>query len=176
MPNQEIVIQFTDGDVSSNATQKAIAQVKNQLETIEVDNIKIKELENGTLKITYYSDVEVSEIKKIVSEGIKIAYDHTSDKENTRLPSPKELQSYQLDVYEIQSNNDLVGSTGTIVEAKSEIIRFFTPDTYATINKLAKGENKCIEESIHQEYQNIAIAIQNAQYKIPEVRAGPIAS
>lgn len=175
VPNQEIVIQFADVEVTPNETQNAIALVKSQLETIAADNIKIQELGNGTLKITYYSDVTVSEIKQIVSEGIEIAFNTSPEKENTELPSKEELTPYQLDVYEIQSGNDLVGSSGNIIEAKSEIIRFFTPDAYATLSKQHKEENNKIQKVAYICYTNIAIAIDTTTYKIPEVRAGPSA-
>jgi len=66
VPNQEIVLQFIDVEVSLHETQDVIALVKSQLEAVAVDNIKIQDLGNGTLKITYYSDIAVSEIKKIV--------------------------------------------------------------------------------------------------------------
>ena len=175
VPNQEIVIQFADIEVTPNETQNAIALVKSQLETVAVDNIKIQELRNGTLKITYYSDVKVSEIKKIFSEGIEIAFNTTSDKKDTEKPSEKELTSYQLDVYEIQNGSDLVGSSGNVLEAKSEIIRFFTPDVYATIGKQSSEEKDKLEKTAYVRYRNNAIAINNTTYKIPEVRAGPIA-
>ncbi len=178
VPNQEIVLQFTDAEVTSHETQGAIAHVKSQLEAIDVDNIKIQELGNGTLKITYYSDIDVSEIKKIVTGERNVAVDYTSyntNKEDTKLPSEKDTKTYQLDIYEIQDANDLVSSSGNVVELKSESIRFFTPDTYASINKLcSEGRNKA-EKLAYIIHRNIAITIDDASYTIPEVRAGPIA-
>ncbi len=176
-PNQEIVVRFTDVEVTLDETENAIAIIKSQLQAIDVDNIQIQESGNGTLKITYYSDIDVSEIKKIFSNERSVALDHTSydfDKEDTRFPSKKDLKPYQLDVYEIQDINDLIGFNGTVVDSKSEIIRFFTPDTYATNNKLDSKEKSELEKLAYKVYRNIAIAIDNAEYKIPEVRAGPI--
>ncbi len=175
VPNQEIVIQFVNDEVTSDETQNTIARVKSQLETVAVDNIKIQELENGTLKITYYSDVEVSEIKKIFSEGIKIAFNQASYKKDRDVPSEKEFKFYQLDVYEIQNNNDFVGSSGNVLELKSEIIRFFTPDLNVAINRQSGEEKNKSEKLAYTSYKNIAIAINNTEYKIPQVRAGPIA-
>ena len=175
-PNQEIVIQFSNNEITPSTTQKAIAQVKNQLEAVDVDNIKIQELENGTLKITYYSDVDVSEIKKIFSDRSDLTLGGANQKGKKQIPSEKEFQDYQLDIYEIQNNNDLVGSAGVIIEAKSEIIRFFTPDTYAIIHtSIDEAKNRTASGS-HEIYETIAIAIYNAQYKIPLVRAGPFLS
>ena len=159
-------------------TQDAIALVKSQLEAIAVDNIKIQELGNGTLKITYYSDVDVSEIKKIFTGERNVAVDYTtldSNKQDTTVPSEKDVKTYQLDIYEIQEANDLVGSSGNVIESKSEIIRFFTPDTYAAISKqCSEGRNKA-EKLAYIIHRNTAIAIDGSSYTIPEVRAGPTA-
>jgi hypothetical protein len=40
--NQEIILQFTDVDVSSNEAQNTIAIVKLQLQDIGADNIQVK--------------------------------------------------------------------------------------------------------------------------------------
>ena len=175
-PNQEIVIQFSDNEITPSTTQKTIAQVKSQLEAVEVDNIKIQELENGILKISYYSDIDVSEIKKIFSEHVDLTLGGTTQKKNRQAPSEKEVQDYQLEVYEIQNNNGLVGSTGIVVDAKSEIIRFFSPDSYATIDVQINEEKNIQALVTHKIYETIAIAIYNAEYKIPLVRAGPTLS
>jgi len=176
VPNQEIVLQFIDVEVSLHETQDVIALVKSQLEAVAVDNIKIQDLGNGTLKITYYSDIAVSEIKKIVLGERNLVIDYTSqdyDKEGTKFPSEKDLKGYQLDVYEIQEAYDLAGSSGNILESKSEIVRFFTPNAYAsTAKQCGKRENKT-KKLAYTVHKNIAIAIDDSSYKIPEVRAGP---
>lgn len=175
-PNQEIVLQFADTDVTLHETQETIALVKSQLEVAGVAEIKIQDLENGTLKITYYSDIAVSEIKKIVIGETSLSIDYTSydsDKEDTPLPSEKYSKGYQLDIYEIGKANDVTSSSGTIVVSKSEIIRFFNPDTYAAISKECGEEKNKTEKVAYTVYATIAIAIQEPSYNIPEVRAGP---
>lgn len=178
VPNQEIVVQFADVEVTLAETQDAIALIKSQLQAVDVDNIQIQESGNGTLKITYYSDVEVDEIKKIFSRERGLALDHTSydfGKDDTKFPFEKDLKNYQLDVYEIQDINELVDSSGTILELKSEIVRFSTPDGYATLSKIRSEEKNKTEKLAYVVQRNIAIAIDNSSYNIPEVRAGPIA-
>lgn len=174
VPNQEIVIQFTDVEVSSEETQDAIAIIKNQLQAIDVDNIQIQESGNGTLKITYYSDIEVSQIKEILSKENTVTLEHTPyNNDTTGTPSEKDL-AYEFDVYEIQESNDFIDSDGTIIESKSEIIRFFTPNTYVSSAKVDSKEENAIEKLAYRIHRNIAIAIDDAEYKIPEVRAGPL--
>jgi hypothetical protein len=80
VPNQEILIKFTTSQNSVHNTQDAIALVKSKLENVDVSNIKVEELADGTLKLSYYSDLDVSEIQKIFGkENSSQAYTTTSD-------------------------------------------------------------------------------------------------
>jgi len=175
-PNQEIILQFADVEVTLDETQEAIALVKSQLEALDVDNIQIQESGNGTLKITYYSDIHVSEIKKLFSSESSLAVHQTphTTEDSSKFPSEEDTTSYQIDVYEIQKNIDIVGSSGNILEPKSEIIRFFTPDSYAAISKQKEDEKNQAEKVAYTLHGKIAIAIDDSSYNIPEVRAGPI--
>ena len=49
VPNQEIVLQFTDVEVTLAESQDAIARVQSQLEHVGIDDIKIQDLGNGTV-------------------------------------------------------------------------------------------------------------------------------
>lgn len=176
MPNQEIVLQFADVEVTLDETEQAITLVKSQLEALDVDNIQIQESGNGILKITYYSDIHVSEIKKIFSGDSGLAVHKTSHttSNNSKFPSEENLTSYQIDVYEIQKNIGIADSSGNVVESKSEIIRFFTPDTYASISKQKGIEKNKTEKLAYTIHRKIAIAIDDSSYNIPEGRAGPL--
>ena len=176
VPNQEIVLQFTDVEVTLDETEEAIALVKSQLEALDVDNIQIQQSGNGILKITYYSDIHVSEIKKIFLGESRLTINQTSYPSNgtSKIPSEEDVTSYQIDVYEIQEHIDIVGSSGNVLEPKSEIIRFFTPDTYASISKEKGVEKNKTEKVAYTIHRKIAIAIDDSSYNIPEVRAGPI--
>ena len=178
VPNQEIALQFADTDVTLNDTQSTITLVKSQLEALDVYNIKIQDFGNGTLKITYYSEIAVSEIKEILLGEQRLTITHTAqdaDEEDSKPPSDKDVKSYQLDVYEIQETHDVADSNGTILESNAESIRFLTPDSSASINKqLSKSRNKA-EKLAYTTYRNIAVAIDDSSYNIPEVRAGPTA-
>lgn len=177
VPNQEIVLQFTDVEVTLDETEEAIALIKSQLEALDVDNIQIQKSRNGALKITYYSDIHVSEIKKIVLKKRDVTVNQTSytpAEDNSELPLKEDLTSYQIDVHEIQKKVDIVDSSGNVLEPKSEIIRFFTPDTYASISKQKGVEKNKAAKLAYTIHSKIAIAIEDSSYNIPEVRAGPI--
>ena len=78
VPNQEIVMQFVDADVTSDVTQNAIAIVKKQLQTIGIANIQVRETVAGRLKITYNSDLDVASIKRIFSKELSLELGYVS--------------------------------------------------------------------------------------------------
>ena len=113
IPNQEIVLQFTSESVSSEDAQSAIAVVKEQLENAGIADIQVQELQEGLLKITYYSSSDVASIKALLSKGntLNLGYVSYGNKENNK-PSKDHSIDYNIDVYEIQQGDDLSGFNG----------------------------------------------------------------
>jgi preprotein translocase subunit SecD len=178
VPNQEIVVQFSKHEVTSDEAQNAIAIVKQQLQTIGVVNVQVLEQEGGRLKIMYYSDTDVASIKKIFSEEKQLGSGYAScehDKKQTKSPSDKNSISYNLDVYEIQNANDsasYLGSKHALV-SKANSDQIFNPNVFLSIDEIdVKKEDRGIKEA-YKLCRNIAIAIDNTSHVIPEVRAGP---
>lgn len=177
VPNQEIVVQFANDEVATFETQNTIAIVKKQLQSIGVDNIQIHEVDNGKLKITYYSNVDVTSIKKIFSEK-ELEFGFTSiyhQEKSAKLPSNKKSNTYKLDVFEIQKSNDTDWDfNGYVLELNPENDRFFKPDVYFPAIRKDIREKKEIEKVAYIIYRNISIGIDNSSHNIPEVRAGPL--
>lgn len=180
IPNQEIVLQFTDIEITSQEAKSTIAIVKKQLQNIGADNIQVKESRNGKLKITYYSSTAVSIIKDTFSKDESLDVDYTSqeqDDNTTEFPSDENTGlSYNLDVYEIQKELDANrGLNGIqLVELDSKSDRFFDPNTFFSSKNL---DFRIVNSTVKVAYiihSNIAIAIDNTSKSIPEVRAGPI--
>ena len=106
IPNQEIVLQFEDVDLTSKQAENTVAIVKQQLQDLGAENIQVFSLENGKLKITYFSDSEVASIKETFSEESNLTLHLTSqiqDENASRFPFEESNISYNLDVYEIQN-------------------------------------------------------------------------
>ncbi|MDD7886501.1 hypothetical protein [Flavivirga sp. 57AJ16] len=169
-------MEFIYDEVTLDEVQNAIAVVKKQLQTLGIDNIQVGKKEDGRLKITYYSDVNVTSIKKILSEEKKLELDyasHSKDKERSRLPSNENKSGYSLDVYEIQNGTD-AGSdlNGTYVaELKHKSDRFSNPNLF--IGKLNTGAEDSVVKTAYKVSRHIAIAIDNMSHHVPDVRAGP---
>ena len=177
-PNQEIVLQFEDKEISLVKTENAIANIKKQLQDIGVEKIQVYKGANGVLKISYFSEIDVVSIKKIFSKekALKLSYSLLDFEEgSTKMPSKNKSNTYQLDVFEIQKSNGNEGdSNGLVVELLPENDRSFNPDVYysALLQEL-RFKNK-IEKVAYIIYSNRSIEIDNSSYNTPEVRAGPV--
>ncbi len=180
VPNQEIVLEFDDAEVTSLEAQNAIEIVKKQLQSIGAVNTRIsKELKNGKLKISYYSDEDVECIKKILSEESSIEDNHiaNSNEGNDKLPLDKNTTNYNFDVYEIQKSTDFdTDFNGKLVlEIKQKQDKQnYKNDSYdfTSIIEITNDFEKRskVKQKVHSA---IVLAIDNTSYKIPEVRAGP---
>lgn len=177
VPNQEIVLQFSDTSITTQDTQNTIVAVKNQLQELGVIGIQVKEAENGKLSIRYYTDTAIAIIKEALSkeQNLSLEYSINNEDENpSNNPFNENTVSYNLDVYEIQNGSDEASDLNgiSVVEIKSESNRFSNPNIYAFVDIYESVENK--EKVTYKVHYNIAIAIDNTSYKIPEVRAGPL--
>lgn len=177
--NQEIVMEFIDDEVTSCEIQDAIAIVKTQLEALGVDDIEVRKEEDGRLRITYYSDVNVESIKRLLSEEKNIALGYTSydrEQEDSKFPSKEKTNSYNLDVYEIHKGTDIqFGLDGKyVIDLNHDYDRFTNPNVPISLGLIDASENNSLVKIAYKLYRNIAIAIDNTSHKIPEVRAGPI--
>ena len=179
LPNQEIVVQFTDIKVTSDEAQNAIANVKGQLQSLGAHNIQVREGVDGRSRITYYSDSDVARIKEVLSKTNSgdLGFSNLHRNEGSSdSPSHENSNSYDLEVYEIQNDSDsdwdLEGIT--VFELKSENHRFFNPNVFAFVQCTDdKGRTAKVAYRIHT---HIAAAIDTSTGRIPEVRAGPFSS
>lgn len=176
-PNQEIVLQFTVDEVSDEVINNAILILKNQLQDLGVDNIKVKRSNNGNLKISYYSYADVASIKEILQKQDKVKVDFKTQNENSNeFPFNDNSISYNLDIYEIQDEYttswNLNGINVVVLDTKSD--RFFDPNTNFFINFIEVNQNDAVVKQALKVSTNIVLAIDDVLYKIPEVRAGPV--
>ena len=176
IPNQQIVIQFSDTNISSENAENTIETVRQQLQSIGVTHIQIGEHEGGQLKITYYSDAKVERIQNILSkeEGFKFAYgpDHSNSND---FPENRSVKDYELNISEIQNNSntnwDFEGIQ--IVELNQKSDRFDNLKVNTTGERINTKQSNSIVKVAMQINNSVATAIDNISYKIPEVRAGP---
>lgn len=180
VPNQEIVLQFTDSEVSAEEAKNTLEIVKEQLQSLGVENIQVQEQETGNIKITYYSDSEVGIIKQSLSQEKKLILDYSpfsQSGQDSNNPSDKNTIGYNLDVHEIQKNHgnnwDLNGTP--VQELKLKSNHFFNYNVFASVDEVDVDEQEGVLKVAYKVSKHIALAIDNASRSIPEVRAGPSA-
>ena len=177
LPNQEIIVQFNDDEVTVEQSQKAIGLIKQQLYIFGVDNIQVQEVSNGNFRIAYHSSVTVESIKTVLASSENLPIDVASFGLNyQKQPSNKNQKHYHLDIYEIQGISVDYDLTGTLtLETKYGYDRFANSNVYSDVDDINVSieDDKSIERAFKL-YKDIAIAIENTSHTIPEVRAGPI--
>ncbi|PKV49843.1 hypothetical protein ATE84_1881 [Aquimarina sp. MAR_2010_214] len=180
VPNQEIVLEFVNSEITSLEAENAITIVKKQLQSIGVQYTRItKGLKDGKLKIAYYSDADVEYIKRILSEEQNVRLDHVfydQNEDDNPFPLEKKSKDYNFDVYEIQKSTDFDADFNGkyVLEVTHERDGYSGSNSYSFVKEI---DADCINRLIkiaEKVNTNIAIAIDNTSHKIPEVRAGPI--
>lgn len=177
-PNQEIVLQFTSEEVTSLETQSALEIVRKQLQSVGVDDIHVSKQDEGSLKITYYSATDVSNIKKILltDERLDLGCISTPEDHQPIQPTSEDIPiKYNLDIYEIHEGESTTSSSSGkfALEPKSENNRFVNPNFYFSFNKLYVIKNEGIVKESYNFQNYVAIVSGNKSHQIPEVRAGP---
>ncbi len=179
VPNQEIVLKFTDVNITSGEAKNTIEIVKEQLEAIGINVLRVKELKNGQFKIAYYSTSDVASIKEILSneKNLKIGFTSNSEVENSsRDPLNKESKTYKLDVYEIHKSTDSQsGLDGKyVITLKQDYNRFYYPNDIIFNNDVDANDESIIANVAFKVHFNMVLAIDNSSGNIPEGRAGPV--
>ena len=176
IPNQEIVLQFTSETVTPDDTQNTIALVKQQLQTAGVTDIRVQQLQDGELKITYFSRADIARIKEVLSQDQTLALGYVShDNQQGNMPSEDHTIGYDFDIYEIQQGNDFSELDRKLaLETKGEHDRFFNPNVLIAPEECSIDTKDNSDKAAYKFRTSIAIAIDNSSHNIPEVRAGPI--
>jgi hypothetical protein len=178
LPNQEIVLQFEDVNLTSNQTGEAVTAIKQKLQGLGAKNIKVLTLQEGKLKITYFSDEDIASIKQQFLDQETLTLQLTSqskDNNPSQLPTQESNVNYDINVYEIQNSQhsgwDFDGAIASDTEVKSD--RFLDPNYFAKESAGYDYTDSLIQIT-YKIRKAITIQISDALHTIPEVRAGPI--
>ncbi|WP_213520450.1 hypothetical protein [Nonlabens sp.] len=177
LPNQEIVVTFshTNSDVQ---LEKAVAFIRTQLLGIGAENVTVAEVVPGSLKVTYYSDLELQS----VTDHLFIA-SHINDvttslrlKENSSdAPLDSSLLEYQIDIYEI--SDDLVSGMHpdgkSYLELKQDYHRGSQVHFY-TLQTLPTHHDNHMVTVAQKVSDQVLLTFNTSSFNIPEVRAGPL--
>ncbi|MEO9570384.1 MAG: hypothetical protein ABJH82_04925 [Polaribacter sp.] len=170
IPNQEIVLEFIDTKINTKDVENTIAVVKEKLLTIGVSNIKIKKTQNSTLKISYYSAIDIDNIKeKLVKENNLVVNKNSKNKEKS-----KNSSNYNIDIHELTNETDIHKSDKNFVfEIKSNSDRFTTYNYHAYFKKADEQKENQLFKTTYNANKNNPFIKDHSSHKEPEVRAGP---
>ena len=178
VPNQEIVVQFNAKSINSEEAQRAISEVTDQLKSIGISDFQVSEALDGTLKVTYYSTIDVAVIKNLFSRQNKLQFGETAFNKrggSSKIPFHNDSNTYKLEVVKIQDNSGSdVGFHGLPVEIKSLKDQYVNQHVFLGISEIAFGIKNTFERKTAKNYYALDFSKDTASHKIPEVRAGPV--
>jgi len=151
-PNQEIILEFVDVESNKNAI-----------------DITINKAKNGSLKISYFSNVDVITIKKVLQENILIV--HQDSKNNQK---EKFVFDYSLDVYELNKEiNSSNLNDSYVLEHQFISDRFITSDYQVLLKSFDDHQTHQQVKTKYRVNKNIFLVKEISSCTKPEVRAGP---
>lgn len=170
VPNQEIVLEFVDTQINKTDVKSTIADVKERLLKVGVSNIKIQETKNGALKISYYSLVDIDNIKDVLFEENKLVSNKSSKNKEEKNTS----SNYSIDIYELTNETDSLNLNDKFVfEIKNSSDRFTSNNTYASLKNLEDYKANQLYKTAFKISKKDPFSKDHTSYKEPEVRAGP---
>lgn len=179
LPNQEIVVRFQAGCVSEAQAKSAVAHITDQLRSLGISNFQISELWNGQVKVSYYSDVDIAIVKGLFSNDIEFSLGQTElqHKKNSS-EVPPQLPDYAYHVQVVKIHTDLgqnLGLQGVPINLKSAKDQYLKPLLSFCRTENDSGLPIEVETRAGKSYGAFAVYFDTSSYKIPEVRAGPLA-
>ena len=174
VPNQQIVIQFSNHQITSEEANSAAEALKQQLKDIGAKKLDIGEFNSGQLTITYYSDTDVMRIQKVLTDD-DLVLDYSLENESNDKSIPEKEELYKFNVSEIQdspiNNWDFEGIEITELNHKSD--RYYFPKLKYSFTK-EDIENHSFKECLRLKIPSIYHFNKSKfAHRIPQVRAGP---
>lgn len=169
-PNQEIVLKFVDSKINEKEITNTIIDVKEKLLKVGVSNIKIQETQSGTLKISYYSIVDIDNIKEALAKENQLVLNQKSNNKERK----KTSSDYKIDVYDLTDTSDFSTKDDKFVfEIKYNSDRFTTNYNPAFFknNKTHKADQ--LYKTAFKANKNCPFTKDHTSHQEPEVRAGP---
>jgi len=178
VPNQEIVVQFNADSITADEAEQVILNITSQLKAVGVEEFQVSEIRGGKLKVTYFSNVDVTIIKGLFDKQDKLEFgyrDFDDQGDSSKIPFGNESNTYKLAVSKIQKDSGSnLGLHGLPIELKSVKDQYLNPIVFLGTSETNFNFKHNIKSVVCKNYRNVAILIDNTSYKIPEVRAGPL--
>ncbi len=176
VPNQQIVIEFSDAEISSKALLITLEDVAKQLQNIGADQVRIIKNTDVSFKITYYSTENVTEIQQQFSKNNVLKLHSETNQNPLKSPSKnKGGANFALNVSVIKDGNPITWSLEGV------LISEFNPksDRLYPLKVFTSGYFTQIKRKTFSGYNTVSfkfttnVSTSLHSFLIPEVRAGP---
>ncbi|HPF11344.1 MAG TPA: hypothetical protein PKW08_02860 [Flavobacteriaceae bacterium] len=174
VPNQEIVVQFGANTTNADEAQKVLTAVKYRLQSIGAKEIEVSEMQDGKLKITYFSAIDIAFVNEVLSHGAKDGISFLEGKGLPKPPCSDPSLVFEFKVSKIKNEGDNhLGHQGVLVDVKS------TCDPHHNSVWFFKDAKNDFPLLHHTSFatcftSKVALFIDTTSHIIPEVRAGPL--
>jgi len=175
--HQEIIIKFSDAEGITLETQNnTIAIVKKQLQKIGINYLKVSKDHQGHLKISYFSSVGTSFIKKVLNEGDHFAVSYLPDQNNKQTEDHTRTKSLNLylDVFRIPKIfENPIENSGLVVQLISKTDRYFVPDVFGSYSLFHKKYACLTQQNKFKFHSKQETKVDVKCLKTIQIRAGP---
>jgi hypothetical protein len=176
VPNQEIVFTFSQVD-GAVEYQKALASIKEQLLRIGAENVAVTKASKGSLRVTYYSSLDLQNVKNhlfISGEEDVFATSLKLKSSSNGVPIEDTLVNYQIDIYEISKDvtSGMEHEGSCYFELKQDYSR--GSQVHFSVLTPVSSFLSCHSVIVAQKVSGqVVFTFNTFSFKIPEVRAGP---
>lgn len=171
LPNQEIVLEFSNTASHIDNRETTIANITKKLNDLGVTNISINTSDKNILKITYYSDIQVENIKEKIAESNVNLLENNSKKQS----EDSDNSEYSIAIHEIIDLIDVQNSHKEYTfEFKSNFDRSLPTNTIALKGETLPFKANYLFKTQLSVNRSISFYKETNTSGDPEVRAGPL--
>jgi len=176
--HQEIIIKFIDAKgITLENQNNTIAIVKKQLQKIGINYLKISKDHQGHLKISYFSSLDTTSIKKVLNEGNYFAVSYLPNQNNKQSEDHSGTKSLnlRLDIFKIPKTfENPIENSGLVVKLLSKTDRYFIQDVFGGYS-LFHNQYVCLTQQNKFKYQSKQETKVDVEcLKTIQIRAGPL--
>lgn len=173
--NQEIAVEFDNHAVDEAELSALISQITHRLEQIGIDQVRVLHATSGILKISYHSKLDIEFVRAAIQHDVNSLVFNLNH-ENETFPFSSANDDFKIKVVLLQDGQTSENSFhGVLVETISFKDHYLKPK-FPIYKSFASTELPLfILEKEPITYEHIEHPVRVVPYRIPEVRAGPLA-
>lgn len=173
--NQEIAVEFDNHAIEEAELSALIAQITLRLEQIGIEEVRVLQAASGKLKISYHSNLDIEFVRVAIQRDINTLV-FNLNQENDSFPFSIPNDDFKIKVVLLQDGQTSENSFHGILVESISFKDYYLKPKFPISNAFAFSEIPLfILEKKTIIYENSEHPVRVVPYRIPEVRAGPLA-